>query len=262
MRSRPVGFGLFFLALCVAGNAGYASENKPTIVVALGMMPEQVLQRSTFPVKWSLIPIGQKQRRGGGTLVIAPHRLIYEDATLRLVLPDAGNHISMPTAVMVAFDAVNLVSASVLGEYVSLGKAIESSRSLLAEVLAQGFEYAPHHPEKRQGSKFVLARRNTGAAPRTVGNFEEMEQVFLNSRYYLEEFLVFVLVKSDVRVSLRVTNMRRRHTESRISLSEPNKTIPERAAREAENFDEAFLRNERAYYLEVSIVDRELRVPP
>jgi len=261
MRSRPVGFSLFFLALWVAENAGYASEIKPTIVVALGMMPEQVLQRSTFPVKWSLNPIGQKQRRGGGTLVTAPHRLIYEDATLRLVLPDGGNHTSMPTAVMVAFDAINLVSASVLGEYVSLGKAIESSRSLLAEVLAQGFEYAPHHPEKWQGSKFVLARRNTGA-PRTVGNFEEMGQVFLNSRYYLEEFLVFVLVRSDVRVSLHVTNMRRRFTESRISLSEPSKTIPERAAREAENLDEAFLRNERAYYLQVSIVDRELRVPP
>src|SRR5262245_7530828 len=76
---------------------------------------------------------------------------------------------------------------------------------------------------------------------------------FLNSHYYLEEFVVFGLVKSDLRVSLRVKNMRRRFTEGGISLSEPNKCIPERAAHEAQEFDEAYLRNERAYYLEISV---------
>ena len=83
-----------------------------------------------------------------------------------------------------------------------------------------------------------------------------MEQVFLNSRYYLMELLVFVLVKGELRVSLRVTNMRRAFTENRISLDEPNIALQQRSAREFEERDEAFLRNERAYHMEVSIAKR------
>jgi hypothetical protein len=245
--------------LWFAAHTVLASAEKPSIVVALGMTREQVQQQSTLRIPWQLIPVGGKQRRGGGTLVNTPHRLTYEDATLRLVVPDAGNHISMPTGIIVAFDAIDLVSASVLGEYVNLKSAIVASKSLLAEVLAQGFEYGPLDPANLRYPKFLLARKNTFAepsAPRTVDSFEEMEQVFLNSRYYLMEFLVFVLVKGELRVSLRVTNMRRAFTENRISLDKPNITLQQRSAREFEERDEAFLRNERAYHLEVSIAKR------
>jgi hypothetical protein len=86
-----------------------------------------------------------------------------------------------------------------------------------------------------------------------VGSFEEMEAAFLNSAFYLEEFVVFRLRRGGIDVGLRVTNMRRRHTENEISWKGPILSIPERAEQEARLIDRGTLERERAYYLEVSI---------
>ena len=250
-QAAPLVLCAAFATLCAIDTA--TAREKLALVVALGMSPEEVVRRSTLPIRFSLHSVGGAQ--AGGTLVTAPHRFVYQDATLNLVLPEAGNKISMPTGILVMNGRVSLVSASALGDYVNLAKAIGTSRTLLEAVVAQGFEYGRHDPAQFRYPRFLLARKNSGA-PRTVENFEEMEQAFLNSPYYLQEFLVFSMVKQDLQISLRVSNMRRLHTEGRVSTSTPSKTLEERAAYERDKMNERFLRSERAYYLDVSVIPR------
>jgi hypothetical protein len=203
-----------------------------------------------------LVPIGEKRLKTGGAFVTTPHRLIYEDQSLRLVFPNAGNHRSMPTSLMVTADFLTIVSVSALAEYVDVKAAAAESRRLLTELKLQGFDYAHEDPAKYIYPKFYLARHNIFARPRppqTVGSFEEMEAVFLNSQVYLEEFLVFSLRKAQVEARLRVTNMRRRHTENRISATGPILSVQDRADQEARMLNRETLEKERAYYLEVSI---------
>jgi hypothetical protein len=165
-RTKAPALGLLTLIFCVAFQTAVANE-KPTVFVSLNMKPEQVQERSTLRIPWQLIPVGEKGRRGGGVLLNTPHRLIYEDATLRVVLPDAGNAHSMPTSLIIAFDVVDLVSASVLGEYVNLEKAIATSKSLLAEVLAQGFDYGPLDPAKGQSEVSPGPKKYVNASSRS-----------------------------------------------------------------------------------------------
>ena len=182
---------------------------------------------------------------------------MYEDQSLRLVFPDAGNQRSMPTSLTVTDDSLTLVSVSALGEYVDVKAAVAESKRLLAVLQAQRFDYPSEDPAKGIHPKFLLARKNllsNPPPPRTVSSFEDMEAAFLNSAFYLEEFLVFRLRREGIDVGLRVTNMRRRHTENQVSWKGPILSIQERADQEARLFDRGMLERERAYYLEVSIV--------
>ena len=251
----PHVLSVLLLALALAGLATSASADKPTITVALGMTPDQVRERSTASIPWSFIPVGTQ--RAGNALVTTPHRLMYEDQSLRLVFPDAGNQLSMPTSLTVTGDSLTFVSVSALGDYVDVKTAVAESKRLLAVLQAQHFDYPSEDPSKGIHPKFLLARKNllsTPPPPRTVSSFEEMEAAFLNSAFYLEEFLVFRLRRGGIDVSLRATNMRRRHTENQVSGKGPILSIPERAAQEARLIDRGTLERERAYYLEVSIV--------
>jgi len=240
------------VAVALTTNA-FAANTTATITVALGMTPEQIQERSTTKVPWQFVRIGES--RSGFALVTWPHRLIYQDETVRLVFPSAGNRRSMPTS-LTAEDVLVLVSVSALGQYVDLKAAVAESKRLLAEVQAQGFDYAPEDPAKSAYSKFLLARANVFAKPRpprTVASFEEMEAVFLNSAFYLQELVVFRLRKGELDVGLRVTNMRRRHTEARYSTTEPILTESQRADLEPMVMNWSALEKERSYYLEVSI---------
>ena len=163
----------------------------------------------------------------------------------------------MPTSLAVTADHLMIVSVSALGEYVDIKAAVAESKRLLADLRAQRFDYPPEDPSKDIYPRFLLARRNLRSnppPPRTVGSFEEVEAAFLNSAFYLEESQVFRLRNGDIDVALRVTNMRRRHTENQISWKGPILSIEERADLEARTMDRGKLERERAYYLEVSIV--------
>jgi hypothetical protein len=265
MKERAIGWSryavlanvlsLSLVALAGTGIATSANADRSTITVALGMNPEQVRKRSTASIPWSFIPVGEK--RAGSAFVTTPHRLIYQDQSLRLDFPDAGNHRSMPTVLTTTADSLVTVSVSALGEYVDVKAAIAESKRLLADLRAQRFDYPPEDSSKDIYPKFFLAKKNLFSdppPPRTVSSFEEMEAAFLNSVFYLEEFLVFRLRKGEIDVALRVTNMRRRHTENQISWKGPILSIQERADREARSMDRRTLERERAYYLDVSIV--------
>src|SRR5689334_23472869 len=97
-----------------------ANADKAAITVALGMTPDQIRERSTASIPWSLVPIGAKRLNTGGALVTTPHRLVYEDQALRLVFQNAGNHRSMPTSLTVTDDSLTIVSVSALDEYVDV----------------------------------------------------------------------------------------------------------------------------------------------
>jgi hypothetical protein len=234
----------------------HARADKATITVALGMTPEQVREGSTTSIPWSLGAIDQKQKRAGGALITTPHRLVYQDQALRVVFPDAANRLSMPTTFVVTGDSVRTVSVSALGEYVDLKTAVAESRRLFDELKSQAFDYAERDAATGGYAKFYLARGNVltnPRPPRTVNSFQEMEAIFLDSRLYLEEFLVFAMRKADLEVTLRVTNMRRRHTENQMATTGRTPSIQDRAAEEARAFDRTRLEKEHVYYLEVFI---------
>jgi hypothetical protein len=152
--------------------------------------------------------------------------------------------------------SVRTVSVSALGEYVDLKTAVAESRRLFDELKSQAFDYAERDAATGGYAKFYLARGNVltnPRPPRTVNSFQEMEAIFLDSRLYLEEFLVFAMRKADLEVTLRVTNMRRRHTENQMATTGRTPSIQDRAAEEARAFDRTRLEKEHVYYLEVFI---------
>jgi len=149
----------------------------------------------------------------------------------------------MATGLAVTAGRITQVGASALPEYVTLSQAIERSEDLLLQLQRQGLAFSPTRP-----TKFLLASNNPFARPgppEAVEGFLGMEAAFLNSNWYVEELVVFELIKNETRVALRAKNMRRRFSEGGA--------IDERASREVKAMTESQLRTEKVYFLDLTV---------
>ena len=169
------------------------SKPKNTLVVALGDSPAQVQAKSNFKIRWQLVDVGgDPKHRSGGLVYNEPHAIHYRDQRLDLLLPMAGNDVSMPTTIGVTGSIVDTVSGSVLGQYVTLAEAMAATKEILAKIEARGFIFNPNR--EGRGRKFMLLSKNFRAQPeppKNVSSFEEMEQAFLNSDWALKQMIVF-----------------------------------------------------------------------
>lgn len=256
MRSaRSVGIAVVIFALACSAEPGSREGEylSPVVKVALGQTPEQVQARSTAALDWQLTQVASRGRCGAA-LLRRPYELRYEDGHLSVDLVAAVRDPgAIPGTVSVCEDVVDGVAGAVLPTLVTLDEAVAKSRKLLSELQSQGFGYQPTISARGQYSRLYLANKNIHAnppPPDTVDDFDDIAPIFLNSRFFVQEFVVFVLEKTNITVELRLINMRRRY---------PNEKMEEvkRAERESKNMDVTTLRNERVYYLRASIAKKE-----
>ena len=227
------------LFCCLAGVRDAMAAGRPELHLAIGQMRDAIDRQSSL-----------KESDSNNSLpftrfITIPHAIFYDDAQLKLTLPDCGARISMPTVLSFVRDKLDMCTASVLGDYVDVSTAAKKARELLSDLLRQGFSYLD---SKYARLATIDAYEAPGVtAPPSLNNEDEIESLFLNGRYGVGTLIVCIVKSADLKVDFRMKNMRRafNHGEDELRAQEDGLSDQQRSA-------------EKAYYLEITIL-KELK---
>jgi hypothetical protein len=240
--SRRRVLSLALVGAGLAGSCGATEMPRPILKFAVGEMSSQIDSQSTLKVR-----SGDYTGHGvEGRFFTTPHVLIYEDANLRLTIPDSGASVGRPTVLSMDEDQLTICTAPVLDAYSAIGPAVARAKALMTAIQQQGFG----SPDGRYARfAHLTAYPSAGVrVPNAVGSWEEVEPYLLNPDYCIAEIIVFKLVKPALGIDCRLRNIRRAF---------PVGATNEVRAKEL-SVDDARRRQERVYDLEVSFSSDKL----